>query len=53
MENKFERIIENLGEEETLTLGDHIFYPNFILFYDQPSAEPKNMKEPTKRGRSF
>jgi hypothetical protein len=25
MENKFERIIENLEEEETLTLGDQTF----------------------------
>ena len=26
MENKFERIIENLEEEETLTLGDQTFF---------------------------
>ena len=31
MENKFERIIENLEEEETLTLGDQTFLNEMIL----------------------
>ena len=31
MENKFERIIENLEEEELLPLGDHIFLNEMIL----------------------
>jgi uncharacterized protein YjbI with pentapeptide repeats len=31
MENKFERIIENLQEEETLTLGDQTFLNEIIL----------------------
>ena len=31
MENKFERIIENLQEEETLTLGDQTFLNEMIL----------------------
>jgi len=31
MENKFERIIENLEEEETLTLGNQKFLNEMIL----------------------
>ena len=31
MENKLERIIENLEEEETLTLGDQTFLNEMIL----------------------
>lgn len=31
MENKFERIIENLEEEETLTLDDQISLNEMIL----------------------
>lgn len=31
MENKFEKVIENLEEEETLTLGDQTFLNEMIL----------------------
>lgn len=31
MENKFERIIENIEEEETLTLGNQTFLNEIIL----------------------
>lgn len=31
MENKFERIIENLEEEETLIIGDQTFLNEMIL----------------------
>lgn len=31
MENKFERIIENLEEEETLTIGDQTLKRNLII----------------------
>lgn len=31
MENKFERIIENLEEKKTLKLGDQIFLNEMIL----------------------
>ena len=31
MENKFEKILENLEEEETLTIGDQTFLNEIIL----------------------
>ena len=48
MENKFERIIENLEEEETLTLGDQTFLNEMILdesiqCYDVPNFEKQTM----------
>jgi hypothetical protein len=51
MENKFERIIENLEEEQTLTLGDQTFLNEMIL--DDKYKNDPFQKVRTEKNGSF